>query len=1528
MKTKFTNITTIVVLTSFLFNTPTANMSYGISVHYAADTFKLAVALNSDDILGTEAEEKGMVRFAIQSALRQLFGSNTELPDIEIFKARVASEINRSGPLAGMDCVYPFWQIMKPLQRTHFLVTCQVRRPEDKGTPQRYHVVIGRARETIASGFPLMIYTEAELQEEAGIKSKELQQTIEEDIGKAWNVWLMSRDNIGADSAYVNYFSGLAQECFAQITKLGTFRELGGGIYVKLTAEAEYKICYAKLYGENDYGYVINFVESEIKAGEGGIFGSKGLTEDFAILYFTARLMDKKSMLLLRLLEMQKRAKSFFDYYGKKIGYDAGGETLIVSLSAGEPVKHKKERKNIRVSVGNTILNFINFHTHAGNRHKERDNPELSEKEYAEAMRLADNLKLYFLIEKDFCASSSKKRYCTEVIRRLNLVTKDLTAKKGEIRSRMIRRGRDNMAVANTVEHIARQINTEWKKTGLGEHPFTEYSNPFTKEAQAAFSQIMRLAGQLDSINDDTIRFNGLYFKICYARLFFGENPSRITYDLEEAARTFYDKREDPDQTWARRRDFVLLYFIATIMDRRSMQRLIHASPRRSFFTYWSEMFLKSDVGVIGETFPASFNKGKFMDEAIGWVSKVIANNIALAKLNEENGEYKKAAAIYTRASGLTRNVIDYFLNERLAQKTSSYEDEIETFGKLKGMISGRAAFCNGEMHPEDIEEEIEQVWKFSGFGERSRDTSGSNPFSDKGRRHLARILDMNEQLTGGGDVSLYTTFKIYYARLFFEGNHEGVLGFFEWLSKQGREMREGVLLHEENGLSFRLLYFLARMMDSKTRRTLEELNGRETFLMLYSAPLLSGLKKDAKRVLMNRETMRELQEQVEFFIDGFIHFYTKNGIYDEALSFVDNRMAVVRNDYKAYAIDTELFALKMKALRAMRRSIVKKKEEEKGGPSGTAAMQNAPISPGRAKMAIAQMGGFNKVFEGRKHKKALNTIYMEIAREIEKISEEFNARYGNKAIKTVEVGVVPGGYGEDTMVVNVDPKTRERRIGIYEIYIERIYRLAGLARAGGAEKFEKEAVIKALIRGSILHEIGHGFEGYSDVDLHTLSKKRKILKEFARIIGIQGFPRHRSAEVTEAIADLNIGGRGNRDYVTNKAAYMFYILTVPGPEPYITTRKTSRGTFQEVNEAKITARVNKYFEENEYLERLQSKKDIESVGERVVYYFKLFFGKNTHWDRLRKTVRITGAPEPESRLSVEILIKQAMSRFPGERRQARKALARYGPDALVAIEEKMTGVSKKSDTWKYLYHAKQSIENFLRRLESGSAAAQGESVIGPKITKAITFAAASGQEIPVFSDECYTLILPHEFYNDGEFKKHKTRYCHKFDLEKLDITSFSPGPVIIEKILERARGREKRSIALIPNNLKEKDIQKLSEKGIRFIRVGITELIKAKSDVTERKNREKFQSDTYTMMLLARRISEKTSKESPLYQLLKFYIETHFKLQAGLKAEDYIGAIITDNISLLINGYLACRPAEPYDIEDYHKIAEIFLSA
>lgn len=229
-------------------------------------------------------------------------------------------------------------------------------------------------------------------------------------------------------------------------------------------------------------------------------------------------------------------------------------------------------------------------------------------------------------------------------------------------------------------------------------------------------------------------------------------------------------------------------------------------------------------------------------------------------------------------------------------------------------------------------------------------------------------------------------------------------------------------------------------------------------------------------------------------------------------------------------------------------------------------------------------------------------------------------------------------------------------------------------------------------------------------------------------------------------------------------------------------------------------------------------------------------------------------------------------------------------------------------------------------RLEVPSALEVGD-ISGNTAMIAVMKALASeaGKDIPVFDDTRYNLLVTEQFFTNGELADHQQKYGSRFDL---NMVSGRDANQFIDNVLAKAKDKEARTVALVPNDLPMDQIEKLTTANIRFIMVNANELadMRASKDA----DREKFQLDTYAIMLLVRRIDSTITADSSIYRALSFFMKTHFAFtEDDITVTDYINAIVNGQFAKMIKAYLAYRPSKPYDAEtEYKGIAAALLSA
>lgn len=219
------------------------------------------------------------------------------------------------------------------------------------------------------------------------------------------------------------------------------------------------------------------------------------------------------------------------------------------------------------------------------------------------------------------------------------------------------------------------------------------------------------------------------------------------------------------------------------------------------------------------------------------------------------------------------------------------------------------------------------------------------------------------------------------------------------------------------------------------------------------------------------------------------------------------------------------------------------------------------------------------------------------------------------------------------------------------------------------------------------------------------------------------------------------------------------------------------------------------------------------------------------------------------------------------------------------------------------------------------------------EIVSPIAMAENAGQKIMEESRGQYKLILPYQFFAKEEFQAHEARYGDRFSLIRVsdgDGRGNNSSEQYIKNALNSVRpGEEGKAIVLVSSEASSDNLKLLTKRGIRFVRIegGILTNPTYKEDAY----RASFQLNTYAVMLLTRSVNAATSKDSPTYKLLSFYLKSHFSLD-GIAIDEYIAAIIANDdnsVAKLIKGYLSYVPITPYDAAvEYKKIAATLISA
>ncbi|GEM_PF-3841726 len=688
--------------------------------------------------------------------------------------------------------------------------------------------------------------------------------------------------------------------------------------------------------------------------------------------------------------------------------------------------------------------------------------------------------------------------------------------------------------------------------------------------------------------------------------------------------------------------------------------------------------------------------------------------------------------------------------------------------------------------------------------------------------------------------------------------------------------------------------------------------------------------------------------------------------------------------------------------------------------------------TPGKASRDIQAMEDFDQVFKGAKNKEESWNTYDKVVKTIERISAEIEDRHKEEAIKTAKIGVVPGGKPGDTLVVTI--KGNERIIGVYDSFLHGVSHLVGLMSEDWHVQLQQN-ILDALIEGAVSHEIGHGFEGYSGIDLHALFTDKEARDSIADELLLEQEEGQSDTEfasiVAETLADMCIGGPGNVDYVSNKAAYLFYRLLSFSPAGYV----DGNGNMQSDD---IRDLVRKYYELNPHFE-MWSGGEVDNVTDRVVEYFNGFFGPGTPWhDKEYMYSREEAPAEPKAEeaeakrkereareAEIQELVKasyagqESSSSHSRKREAARQELAKYGQEALVAIDKEIKkfaprsmesrllktsraiimaairrrgGISAQQGTGERLPVSKETqriieaietvddlgLLEFIKGIGQGSGTKYMEETVRDKlrqlfgthdlssvertingnidIKRAVdaryatvlnqrwqaseqleiqeelgrmaTFAREVGIEVaPPVQD--YTLFTSYDFYKDkDEYESDRRAYGSRFNLERIRTDRADNIVDSVLGVISQKSFAADHVIVQLPMKFADEryqpELQKLMETGVRFMIIDVEGL-------KEDENRADYRRNIYSMMLLARKIDKDTPKDSKLYRLLGFFIDSLFGDVENKPAliADYMESLIQNkDIVSLVKIILSYKPIERYEMPDYDKVSATLISA
>jgi transketolase len=206
------------------------------------------------------------------------------------------------------------------------------------------------------------------------------------------------------------------------------------------------------------------------------------------------------------------------------------------------------------------------------------------------------------------------------------------------------------------------------------------------------------------------------------------------------------------------------------------------------------------------------------------------------------------------------------------------------------------------------------------------------------------------------------------------------------------------------------------------------------------------------------------------------------------------------------------------------------------------------------------------------------------------------------------------------------------------------------------------------------------------------------------------------------------------------------------------------------------------------------------------------------------------------------------------------------------------------------------------------------------------------GSVIPTAADTRYTLLVDNNLYEGEEFSRDQQgilmdgRYigpANRFNLEKVDSAN-------VDNILAHVKDAS-RTIVQVSSSLSDADLAKLKEMapGLRVMRIDTAGL--KYDDKLNSSERQLCRFDLYAMMLAGRQLTgdDISAKDaSRAYRLMIFFLSSHLKDGETVAVDDYLEALVKNDLKVIIQCALSYKPASVYKAPEYHTVALTLISA
>ena len=192
-----------------------------------------------------------------------------------------------------------------------------------------------------------------------------------------------------------------------------------------------------------------------------------------------------------------------------------------------------------------------------------------------------------------------------------------------------------------------------------------------------------------------------------------------------------------------------------------------------------------------------------------------------------------------------------------------------------------------------------------------------------------------------------------------------------------------------------------------------------------------------------------------------------------------------------------------------------------------------------------------------------------------------------------------------------------------------------------------------------------------------------------------------------------------------------------------------------------------------------------------------------------------------------------------------------------------------------------------------------------------------------------YTLFTFCDMYRGKEFQEDRDAFASRFRLLKIGTGKKTGLSMSILGRMTELRLDPKNVIVQLPSSMADSGVlNKIKEKapGIKFIIVDTQGLKETK----EKRARDEYRKNIYSMMYLARNINRGARKNSKLYRLLRNFVKWHFPIMDDRDAEidKYMQSLMNNNISGIVNCILSYMPIQKVAEPDAALVSATFMSA